>query len=97
MPLGDGGEETQQKIDIALLRQEIRFVGEDVKGIKAQMAIVTVLQSEVAQVKALIAERDMRNLGSGNHIAGWSSWIVIILGLTVGLASLFFSLMTAAR
>lgn len=97
MPLGDGGEETQQKIDIALLRQEIRFVGEDVKGIKAQMAVVAVLQSEVAQVKALIAERDMRNLGSGNHIAGWSSWIVIILGLTVGLASLFFSLMTAAR
>lgn len=95
--MGDGGEETQQKIDIALLRQEIRFVGEDVKGIKAQMAVVAVLQSEVAQVKALIAERDMRNLGSGNHIAGWSSWIVIILGLTVGLASLFFSLMTAAR
>ncbi len=95
MPLGE--EETQQKIDIALLRQEIRFVEEDVKGIKAQMAIVAVLQSEVAQVKALIAERDMRNLGSGNHIAGWSSWIVIILGLTVGLASLFFSLITAAR
>lgn len=79
MALGD--EDTQSKIDIALLRQDIRYLSDDVKAIKVQIGL---LQTEITN-------------GRNVNISGWSSWVIVFMGVLIGFAALFLSIFAAAR